>query len=180
MARNPKKKTSKPTKSKKRAPPRRAANTNTVRVHVVNTVGGEAPAPYTGPDRGYFAFNPVFDVGTPKQPQTPPMNIGANIASGPIKRQSEISTQTEGIFADYMERAHDTMSLGSGRGDGGLSFADMSPRQPTPTPPMTPRMGKLPEEMTRNELRDVVRGMGVPVGSKTKAQLLAIVQRGPG
>ena len=178
MARNPKKKSRKPTKAKKRAPPRRATNTNTVRVHVVNTVGGEAPAPYTGPDRGYFAFNPVFDMGTPKQALTPPMNIGANIASGPIKRQSEISTQTEGIFDDYMERANESMSLGSGRGDGGLSFAAMSPRQATP--PVTPKPDKLPHEMTRNELRDVVREMGIAPGSKNKAQLLAIVQRSPG
>ena len=185
MARNPKKKSRKPksTKPRKRAPPRRATNQNTVRVHVVNTVGGEAPAPYTGPDRGYFAFNPVFDAGLPKQAVEPPMNLGGNIASGPIKRQSEISTQTggaEGIFADYRERGNDSMSIGSGRD---LSFVDMSPRQPSPpfqpTPPTTPKPdAKLPENMTRNELRDVVRSMGVPLGRKNKAELLAIVQRG--
>ena len=187
MARNPKKKSrkSKSTKPKKKAPARRVTNSNTVKVHVINTVGGgDTPAPYTGPDRGYFAFNPVFDAGLPKQAIEPPMILWANIASGPIKRKSEISTRTggaEGIFADYRERVNDSMSIGSGRG---LSFADMSPRQPSPpiqpTPPATPKPdAKLPEEMSRNELRDVVRSMGIPVGSKKKAELLAIVQRGP-
>ena len=134
MARNPKKKSRKPksTKPRKRAPPRRATNQNTVRVHVVNTVGGEAPAPYTGPDRGYFAFNPVFDAGLPKQAVEPPMNLGGNIASGAVRRPIEISTQTEpeGIFADFMDRVNPSVGIGSG-----IKFEPGSPElQPTPPP----------------------------------------------
>ena len=39
-------------------------NTNSVRVHIINggVDSGTTPPPYAGPNRGYFAFNPVFDI----------------------------------------------------------------------------------------------------------------------
>ena len=80
----PKAKPRKP-RARRQAP----VNRNTVKVSVVNRVGGGGPAaapPYAGPDRSYFAFNPVFDAGGAKQPALPPANEGPPIASGPIKR----------------------------------------------------------------------------------------------
>jgi hypothetical protein len=39
-------------------------NTNSVRVHIFSGYDdGSTPPPYEGPDRSYFAFNPVFDIG---------------------------------------------------------------------------------------------------------------------
>ena len=99
MAKNPKKRSKKSGKRKpaKHATPATNRNVNTVKVHV--NLGGEAvtpPPPYSGPDRGYFAFNPVFDVGGSKQPLVPPMNTGVAISTGPVKRGTDTATQIEG------------------------------------------------------------------------------------
>ena len=183
MARNPKKSKAKKPKGKKGNRLRGGRKTGTARkqpnINVKVNVGGEPQGVYKGPDRGYYSFNPVHDFGLPKQAITPPMNAGMSITSGAVSRPMERSSQTEpeGIYEEFVDRTNPTVSLGSG-----ISFVAGSPRQPSPfqpTPPTTPKPDdKLPEDMTRNELRDVVRSMGIPLGRKNKAELLAIVQRG--
>ncbi len=71
-------------------------NTNSVRVHIINggVDGGSAPPTYAGQDRGYFAFNPVFDIGLQKPSNQPPMNTSEPLSAGPIKRAAEIPTQS--------------------------------------------------------------------------------------
>ena len=175
MARKPKTKLTKKPPSKKPTKPKRRArptNQNTVRVHVVNTVGGEtAPPPYTGPDRGYFAFNPVFDMGTPKQAMPPPMNAGLSIASGPVKRVSEMSAQTdvqpEGIFDRFLGEQNPTVSLGSIPEQRGAPV-DVGGGSDTP---VMERPGSL-EDMTVQELREVARFQGVKKYSKKKKNQL--------
>ena len=192
MARKPKTKLTKKPPSKKPAKPKRRArptNQNTVRVHVVNTVGGEsAPPPYTGPDRGYFAFNPVFDMGTPKQAMPPPMNAGLSIASGPVKRVSEMSAQTdvqpEGIFDRFLGEQNPTVSLGSIPEQRGapVDVGEGSGRPLGARPlggPGTPGM-EVPEaleNMTVQELREVARFQGVKKYSKKKKNQLILAIR---
>jgi hypothetical protein len=109
-AKTPKKKTKQP-----RPPINR--NTNSVRVHIINgSDGGLAPPPYAGPDRSYFAFNPVFDMGLQKTSNQPPMNTGDPVSAGPIKRVAEIPTQAGngGLFDTSLSRTNSSMSIGSG------------------------------------------------------------------
>jgi hypothetical protein len=70
-------------------------NTNSVRVHIINggVDGGSAPK-YTGPDRGTFAFNPVFDMGFQKALDSPKVSISKPLDVTPLKRVNEIQTQT--------------------------------------------------------------------------------------
>lgn len=92
-------------------------NTNSVRVHIINgSDSGTAPPPYVGPDRSYFAFNPVFDIGLQKTPNQPPMNTGDPVSAGPIKRAVEIPTQSGngGLFDTSISRTNSSMSIGSG------------------------------------------------------------------
>ncbi len=113
-AKKPEKKTAKKPakKPKPRAPINR--NTNSVRAHIIN--GGEpAPPPYSGPDRGSFAFNPVFDIGGPKAPMSPPMNFGVALAASPVNRVAEMQTQTgDGIFDRFVASANPSMGIGTG------------------------------------------------------------------
>ena len=188
----PRKPKTKLTKKPKRAPPKRRtrpANQNTVRVHVVNSIGGEsAPPPYTGPDRGYFAFNPVFDTGTPKQAMPPPMNAGLSIASGPVKRVSEMSAQTdvqpEGIFDRFLGEQNPTVSLGSipeQRGppvDVGEGAGTRSPRDSRALEALqAPGPSGVLENMTVQELREVARFQGVKRYSKKKKNQLILAIR---
>ena len=144
MATNPKPRKTK-SKSKPKKPVKRRAtrvtNQNTVRVHVINSVGGDSapPPPYSGPDRGYFAFNPVFDMGLPKQAIEPPMNTGLSVGSGPVRGQgTEIETQT--LLSDNRD----------------TDFIDT---------------------LTRDELRQYAKEIGIPIGSGNKKQLLRSVKR---
>ena len=192
MARKPKTKLTKKPPSKKPAKPKRRArptNQNTVRVHVVNTVGGEsAPPPYTGPDRGYFAFNPVFDMGTPKQAMPPPMNAGKSIASGPVKRVSEMSAQTEvqpeGIFDRFLGDQNPTVSLGSIPEQRGAQVdVGESPGRPLGARPLggpgTSGMESpnFLENMTLRELKQAAKFQGVKRFSrKNKTQLIQAIR----
>ena len=178
MATNPKPRKTK-SKSKPKKPVKRRAtrvtNQNTVRVHVINSVGGDSapPPPYSGPDRGYFAFNPVFDLGGPKQPVLPPMNTGIGVATGPIKREAELAEpDREGIFEGFLDRAHESLGLGSG--------VKLEPGSPVSVVDKGIVTDKMPEEMTRNELRDIVKNMGISIGKKKKNELLRIVKTSRG
>jgi hypothetical protein len=118
MPRNPKKPQAKKSKKAPAKKPRAPANrnTNSVRVHIINSSGGDsAPPPYSGPDRSYFAFNPVFDMGGPKAQMLPPMNSGVPISDSPVRRVSEIQTQAgDGIFDRFVAGANPSISTGSG------------------------------------------------------------------
>jgi len=110
----PKKKT---TTRKERAPINR--NTNSVRVHIINggIDGGSAPPPYAGPNRSYFAFTPVFDMGLQKASNQPPMNTGDHVSAGHIKPAAEIPTQVasdRGLFDTFLSITNSSMSMGSG------------------------------------------------------------------
>ena len=154
MATNPKPRKTK-SKSKPKKPVKRRAtrvtNQNTVRVHVINSVGGDSapPPPYSGPDRGYFAFNPVFDLGGPKQNIDPPMNTGPSISSAPVKRPTEMSTQTqpEGIFEDFVSRTNPSV--------GDMVEADAGPSSQIP-------LDSKIETMKVSEMRKVLRDRGFP------------------
>jgi hypothetical protein len=89
-AKTPKKKT---TTTRPRIPTNR--NTNSVRVHIINggIDGGSTPK-YTGPDRGTFAFNHVFDMGFQKALDSPKVSISKPLDVTPLKRVNEIQTQT--------------------------------------------------------------------------------------
>ena len=151
MATNPKPRKTK-SKSKPKKPIKRRAtrvtNQNTVRVHVINSVGGDSapPPPYSGPDRGYFAFNPVFAMGLPKQNIDPPMNSGPSISSAPVKRPIEMSTQTqpEGIFEDFVSRAHPS-----------VGEVEAGPSSPIP-------LDSKIETMKVSEMRKALRDRGFP------------------
>ena len=153
MATNPKPRKTR-TKSKGKKPVKRrtrVTNQNTVRVHVINSVGGDSapPPPYSGPDRGYFAFNPVFDLGGPKQTIDPPMNHGLSISSAPVRRPTEMSTQAqpEGIFEEFVARTN-------------TSVGDMGEPEAGPSSP-TPRESDI-EKMKVSEMRKVLRDRGFP------------------
>jgi hypothetical protein len=147
----PKKKT---TTTRPRIPTNR--NTNSVRVHIINgSDSGSAPPPYVGPDRSYFAFNPVFDIGLQKTPNQPPMNTGDPISAGPIKRAVEIPTQVvdNGLFNTFLSRTNSSMSMGSGL-EIGQSSSGMQ------TDPMM-------EDWDIKQLRAMARSIGVPYDRKT-------------
>ncbi len=122
MPRNPKKNPAKkpparkPSKTAKKPRTPTNRNTNSVRVHIINSSGGDsAPPPYSGPDRSYFAFNPVFDMGGPKAPMLPPINSGVPISESPVRRVSEIQTQAgDGIFDRFVAGTNPSISTGSG------------------------------------------------------------------
>ena len=160
----------KPAKAKRRTRP---TNNNTVRVHVVNSIGGEtAPPPYTGPDRGYFAFNPVFDVGTPKQAMPPPMNAGLSIASGPVRRVTEAGAQTEngGIYDRFVESQNPTVSTGTGvpLGAPGASMAPGVSKVDRGTDPFP----------SSDELKRQARSLGVKgYGGMSKGDLWQAIQK---
>ena len=95
MATNPKpkRKTSKPKAKPRKTPVRRVNNQNTVRVHVINSIGGGAqPPPYTGPDRGFSFFIPEKT-----QTMIPRGNTGVSLSATPIMGK-EIETQTDMIM----------------------------------------------------------------------------------
>jgi len=105
MATKPKskRKTSKPKAKPRKAPVRRVNNQNTVRVHVINSVGGGGaqPPPYTGPDRGLSIFTPYFHVPEKEQKRVP-MSSGVSLSSTPIMSK-EIDTQTDPIMMEPEE-----------------------------------------------------------------------------
>jgi len=98
-------------KPKPRAPMNR--NINSLRVHIIN--GGEpTPPPYAGPDRGSFAFNPVFNMGGPKAQMLPRMNSGVTISASPANRVAEMQTQaSDGIFNRFAAGVNPSMGTGT-------------------------------------------------------------------
>ena len=101
-------------KPKPRAPITR--NTNSVRVHIING-GDPAPPPYTGPDRGSFVFNPVFDMDSQKAQMLPPMNSSVALAASPVNRVTEMQTQAgDGLFDRFVASANPSMGTGTGLG----------------------------------------------------------------
>ena len=147
-AKKPAKKPSK--KPKHRAPVNR--NTNSVRVHIIN--GGEtAPPPYSGPDRGSFAFNPVFDMGGTKAPMLPPMNSGVALSASPVNRVAEMQTQTGdgGIFDRFAAGVNP--SMGTGTFEAGESSQ------------------QIYDDMNMNQLKDIASRMGLKIKKKSKIQL---------
>lgn len=171
MARNPRKTKPKKPKGKKkpakRAPPQNR-NTNTVKVHV-NLAGESAAAPpYAGPDRGYFAFNPVFDVGGPKQASLPPMNTGEPISAGPVRRvadEAEASASRPPSMGETSERRVEPAGS-SERLNLGLSMNDWHQMEGD-----TFRV----EKITKPELRSMLEARGITgLSRKTKAELIGI------
>jgi hypothetical protein len=120
-AKTPKKKTTTRPQSRKGAKrdnvPPTNRNTNSVRVHIINgSDSGTFPHLYAGPNRSYFAFSPVFDMGLQKASNQPPINTGDPISAGPIKRAAEIPPQvvSDGLFNTFLSRKNSSMSMGSG------------------------------------------------------------------
>ncbi len=134
----------KPAKKPAKKPKSRATvncNTNSVRVHIIN--GGEpAPPPYTWPDRGSFAFNPVFDMGGPKAPMLPPMISAVALAASPVNRVTEMQTQAgDGIFDRFVASANPSMGTGT------FEVAESSSRR---------------DNAMLNELRQIAMNLGMP------------------
>jgi hypothetical protein len=167
MPRNPKKPQAKKPparKPSKKAPAKKPRtptnrNNNSVRVHIINSSGGEsAPPPYSGPDRSSFAFNPVFDMGGPKAQMLPPMNSGVPISESPVKRVSEIQTQAgDGIFDRFVAGTNPSMSTGSGFEVGESSRG---------TEVVDPF-----DSLTLKELQDLAAKMGVRYKKKGETRL---------
>lgn len=154
MPRNPRKPqakkppASKPSKKapakKPRAPTNR--NTNSVRVHIINSSGGDsAPPPYAGPDRSSFVFNPVFDMGRPMAERMPPMNY-----AGPLSEPTASRVQAGAVN-------NPSMSTGSGFEVGESSNA---PERRDPI-----------DFLTLGELQDLASKLGVKYKRKSEARL---------
>lgn len=156
----PKKAPAKPkARARRQAPVNR--NTNSVRVNVVNRVGGggaAAPA-YTGPDRGYFAFNPVFDAGGAKQPALPPMNTGIPTGAGPVSRTGA---------AEVADATPAGVALRTGGWDP-VGFAvdhRWVPSGMASAPPATPQMG--PSRHSLDATRPANSGPSISAGSVSR------------
>jgi len=141
----PSAKTRKPKSRRTRAPRKPRGPRKPVPVNVLNWPGAETVPQYTGPNRGAFVFNPVFPPIQAYSAQTPPMNSGPSIASAPVRRPVEISTQTEpeGIFEEFVARSSSSV--------GDLSGIHTVPEEPE---------DNMVESMTVKDLRKVLKGRG--------------------
>ncbi len=132
MPRNPKKPPAK--KHSKKAPAKKPRtptnrNTNSVRVHIINSsCGDSAPPPYSRPDKSSFVFNPVFDIGGPKAQMLPPMNTRLPLSEAPVKRVREIQTKAGGgVFDRFVAGTNPSMSARSGFKVGESSRGQVDP-----------------------------------------------------